>query len=242
MPASTAITLLEEAVLAASGNGDAVDLGTSKRPLLKAALSVSLVGGTDPSMAVEVQTSADGDAWRTLGAFDAVTEEGELVSWFGDADRYIRAKWTLDGNAPVFTAEITGTAYQSFAGLEDLAENSIPAAALADVALVTKARALLRATDEAVSALQSGGFTPPITAWGSDTTGAVCDLAAYYALKQRGFNPEGSDSLILDAADKAKAWLKMVAAEEIEPAGIVDSTPDEYDGGAFVVSRAPRGW
>lgn len=234
MPSATAIELRAAGPDAASGAGEAVATGIDAQAVIT--LSVSSAVGTG-TLDVSIETSSDGTAWRHVGAFSQVLAAGKETLRFGDLDGYVRAVWAIDDAAPTFTFAIAGTSLRTYARLSDLAALGVPAAALVDLSVGQKLEALAAASDDVTSALSSGGYTPPLTAWGSDVRGKACDLAAFTLMSVRGFNPEGADQMFVYRNDKAVRWLEKVATEQITPAGIVDSTPDEYDGGAFVVSR-----
>jgi phage gp36-like protein len=71
-------------------------------------------------------------------------------------------------------------------------------------------------------------YTAPLTAWGLDLRRAVCHIASYDLLCQRGFNPQrGADQVILKRHDDAMNWLRDVARGIVELADAAsDSTPE----------------
>lgn len=87
-------------------------------------------------------------------------------------------------------------------------------------------------------------FLLPITAWGDDLRLAVAQLAAWDLMTTRvGMNPEAPSSMIWrDRRDEAIRWLEGVAAERIDPVGVVDSTPATIEAGPEVFTSKPRGW
>jgi phage gp36-like protein len=105
-----------------------------------------------------------------------------------------------------------------------------------------KDRALASATTEADGYLNAR-YTLPLTAWGDDLRQHVVNIAAYRLLVRRGWSPVApEDQTLRTGHADAMAWLQKVKDERISPPGIVDSTPDVYDAGGFVVSKAKRGW
>jgi hypothetical protein len=106
------VDLSPAAAVTADGNSASVKIGD--RGTVRLTLAVSGVDGTNPTMDVTIQTSADdGDAdpWRTLGTFAQVTADGEARKSFGGADKYIRANFNIGGtDDPTFTISLTGEA------------------------------------------------------------------------------------------------------------------------------------
>jgi hypothetical protein len=100
-------TLAASAARTASGTGSAVALGESKN--LRLTLAVTAKSGTAPSLFVQIETSADGSTWRSLGGFTALNDAtGSQTLSFPGADRYVRAKWTVSGTDPSFTFSVSG--------------------------------------------------------------------------------------------------------------------------------------
>lgn len=101
-------TLHASAARTASGNGSSVELGD--RGTLRLTLDVSAASGTLPSLQVDVQTSADGSTWRTIGGFTALATTGSQRASFPGCDRFVRAAYTLSGTTPSFTFSVSGEA------------------------------------------------------------------------------------------------------------------------------------
>lgn len=237
MPHETAITLAASATQTVTGTGTAVDMGACTT----AALTLIVTAATG-SLTASVETSPDSATWRALGTFAAATAAGVQAKRFPGADRYVRAKWTITGATPSFTFSMLGTKVLVLATPADLDKLGCGGNALGDLSDEDKDRALCAATDDVDGALESGGYLPPWTAWRSDLRQRVVDIAVFRLMKRRGFMPQGPDEMIVKAYDDAQAWLTRVAREERACAGLVDSTPSTYDGGAFAVSRSKRGW
>lgn len=225
----------------ATGQGPAVDIG-SLRTALRLLLEVSAVAGTDsPSLVVALETSANGlTGWRQIGAFDAVGATAHARRTFAECERYIRAAWTITGTGPSFTFELTGEAHVLYASPSDVGRFTLPPAATEVLAAHDLADGLLRATSEADDNLASA-YTLPLTAWGESLRGVVADMGGYYALKLRGFDPDG-DPLTVKGHTDGLAWLRRVARREIRPPEIIDSTPTVQEGGFVVTGKPRRGW
>lgn len=51
----------------------------------------------------------------------------------------------------------------------------------------------------------------PLKQWGDDLTLAVASIAAFYAMKGVGFNPDAAhDQLLVKSHDDAVAWLRLI--------------------------------
>src|SRR5262245_29771771 len=71
-------------------------------------------------------------------------------------------------------------------------------------------------------------FVLPLTRWGSDLVRRVCDVAAYYLVCVRGFNPE-TDGHFLANYESAEKWFREVAKGLISP-DVVDGSGDAEPG------------
>lgn len=69
-------------------------------------------------------------------------------------------------------------------------------------------------------------FQLPLTRWGSDLVRKVCDVAAYYLVCVRGFNPE-ADGHYLANFESAEKWLLQVSKGLISPDVVDGSTGAE---------------
>jgi len=231
---------------AADGTGAAVDI-EAHRACVRLRLDVSAITVPDPStdhLTVTVQTAPDETGpWRDIGSFPAQTAIGSsLRQTFGACDRYVRAKWAYAGAAADATFAVYGEAHQLFATPDDVKELAIRSQALDIYDDNALCAFCLRASDKTYSALTASFPETPITAWNRDITGAAADLAAFYALKARGFNPEGPDKPIATAATAADAYLARIAEGVENPANVVDQTPDAFEGGPLIVGDTQRGW
>lgn len=124
----------------------------------------------------------------------------------------------------------------------DLALYGPASGALEDIDSATKEAALDAACDVANGYL-GNAFVLPITAHGADLTRHVVAIAVWDLMTGvRGMNPDGSDETIRMRYDDAIRWLERVADGRLRPAGLVDSTPDVFEGASFVVTTPKRGW
>jgi phage gp36-like protein len=134
------------------------------------------------------------------------------------------------------------TTLTQYATRTELAAHGLPDGWLTGVTTGNQDEALQRASDEA-SGYMTTRYTLPLTAWGRDLTGKVCDIAAWYLMKRKGFNPaDPACAAILKGYDDAIAWLKGVASGAITPVAIVDSTTDDDDAVFTVGTDDLRGW
>lgn len=236
------ITLQASAEQTASGSSTPIDVG-ALRKMARIRLEVEAISGTTPSLTVTIDTGPSSSGpWRSLGSFTAATAAGVQEKSFGELDRYVRVSWAIAGtDAPTFAFSVTGTAHVLYAAPSHVARYALPAVATSGLSTTDQLDSCLGATDEAEGYLNSA-YTLPLTAWGEDLAKHVANLAGFDILRRRGFQPEGPDQVVIDGRDHALAWLKMVAGGRLRPVGILDSTPETYEGGAFVVSSARRGW
>ena len=73
-------------------------------------VDVTAASGTLPSLSVDVETSYDGSAWRTLGGFTAKAGTGSERLSFSGCDRFVRCAYTISGTLPEFTFSVSGEA------------------------------------------------------------------------------------------------------------------------------------
>jgi hypothetical protein len=90
-----------------AGNTSSVEVGS--RHTLRLKLDVTAASGTTPSLTVNVQTSADGSAWYTVGSFAAKTAVSAENKSFSGLDRFVRLQWGApSGTSPNFSFNVTG--------------------------------------------------------------------------------------------------------------------------------------
>jgi phage gp36-like protein len=127
-----------------------------------------------------------------------------------------------------------------YATPDDLAALSLPGAVVAAIPNESRLQALAAAAALADSYLASR-YRLPLVAWGRELTQAVCDIAAFYAMKRLGFNPDGgADAELVAGRDRAEAWLARVASGAVTPS-ITDTAPAP-SGAGRVAGNPARGW
>lgn len=224
----------------ADGTGQTVDVG-EHRSVVRASLLVAELTGAQ--LDVTLETSSDQTSWRALGALGTLRGIGRTAErTIPGCERYIRVTWDLTGTAVTFA--VNGAAHQLYATPADIQRAHLPSVALEAVPEEQVIDALLAATDEAEGYLTSG-HTLPLVSWNDDLRMHVAGLAAYSLMRSRGFDPTGSDALIVKGRDDAIAWLSKIAARKLSPCGLVDSTPSAGSSPAFARVRGTdesRGW
>lgn len=92
----------------ATANGTAFD--TSDVDEITATLDVSAVSGTDPTLDVILQTTADGTNYYTAGSYTQSTATGTEAKVFTGLGSSSRWRWTIGGtDTPTFTFSIAAT-------------------------------------------------------------------------------------------------------------------------------------
>jgi phage gp36-like protein len=238
------IELAASAARVASGSGDGQDLGlvaeTSPRSAARLDVAVTAFADLERLRLVVEHSALEAGPWLELDALD-VTQTGDYELSVADSKRWLRASWELVGvgDNPSVTFSVAGTAHQVYLGPKDLGR-AIRVAALNDITTPSaRADACITVSDEADGYL-GGRYVLPLTKWGSDLSQMLARMGIRYALDACGWAPEGPDNAVLKAFDHAMAWLKRLQDGKLEPPGIVDSTPDVFEGGAVVVSRPRR--
>lgn len=239
MPASTNITLLSEAARTASGTGPGVDLGVGRTG---ARVRLTVVAMTSPRAlrAVSLETAPDGASWRSVGGFQCPSV-GLHAEAFAGLERYVRLVWTLDaGHTGTFGA--AGQALVLYATPLDIERLSLPGVALEGVTPSARAEALAAATDDADAAL-AAVYELPLVAWPDSLRQRITDIAAFRLLRRRGFQPTGSDELVVKAYDDANEWLARVARGALVLPGVIDSSPaSDVTTAVSISTSALRGW
>jgi phage gp36-like protein len=108
-----------------------------------------------------------------------------------------------------------------YAAVSDL---SVPSKALTEFTTQDLNDALAKASSVADGYIRKR-FNLPLHSWTQSLTQAVADIATYWLMKKRGFNPEAeSTKLISGAYRDALDWLEEVASNlKVDPA-FVDAT------------------
>jgi hypothetical protein len=153
--------------------------------------------------------------------------------------------------SPSFTFSLGGQAHTLYASPVDVSRIAISAAAISGIDAEVLAAQCLRASSDAEDSLNSSGELP-LTAWGESLRGHTAARAAFYAMNHRGRKPGGNTDSLIDQMggfdlgpgmkSAAQRYFDAIANGTIKPAGVVDQTPDEYEGGGFIASGTRRGW
>src|SRR5690606_14545436 len=150
----------------------------------------------------------------------------------GPLQRYVRARWALTGGTATFS--VTGEAHVVYCLPRDIHRFSVPAGALEPVPDHEQLDACIAATDE-VDGYVGGAYTLPLKAWGEDVGKAAARIAGADLLSNRGVDPESQDAVVFQREEKAHEWLNRLANGRLAPPGIVDQTPETFEGGSVVV-------
>jgi len=244
-----AVILHASAEETASGTGTAIDLQSDDVTLRRAArldLNISAITGT---LGLSLQTSRDGLSWLNAsdGSYAAV---GASELWVGECMRYLRVSWTL-GVGQSATFELTGEVRQTFCTLVQLVAIGAAEDILLSVTDGERLRHIESASSYARGYLAKVGQTP-ILGVGSDVAAAVAKIAVEECVtSDAGIHPtEGVTELLVAAADRARQWLRDVAAGKAvadvtysDPADVVPDPNEGTSGGSGVVyGDAVRGW
>jgi phage gp36-like protein len=248
MPQPLAIELLALGAQTADGQGAAVDLGlvsdadgaparTAARLLVQVTAFTAL---ERVRLIVEHSASGTGD-WLELGAVD-IEQTDEYDLSVADSRRFVRARWefTPGTGTPSITLGVAGEAHQLYCGPRDLGSFGITRAVINDL-LTPHAQAdgCITASDEADGYL-GGRYTLPMLAWDKTLSAQVARMAVKYGFDVCGWQPDGPNDVIMGNHSAALKWLMRLQDGKLEPPGMVDSTPDVFEGGSVVVSRPRR--
>ncbi len=241
MPQPLAIELAASAARATNGSGTAVDIGAA-RSAARLLVQVTAFTGLERVRLVVQHADLEAGPWLELGAVDLLQADEYDLS-VADSRRWVRASWELtdDGvGSPSVTFAVAGDAHQLYCSPRGLGRFGITKAVIDD--LLTKhaqADACITASDEADGYL-GGRYTLPMTAWCSDLTAMVARMAIKYGFDLCGWQPDGPTDMVMGNFNHAISWLKRLQDGKLEPPGMIDSTPETFEGGAVVVSRARR--
>lgn len=232
-----AFSLLEHQQLVADGEGAAVDIGALRQVARLHVDVVDLSDGAELTLFVETRPT-ESSAWSTAGSLelDALGTHGLTV---GPLSRHVRVRWELSGEA---TVGASGEAHVVYCLPADVTRFSMPARALDSLSLSEQLDACIAATDKAAGYV-GNAYRLPLKAWGDDLRSATACLAGAQLLSFRGVDPEGPDAVVFQREEGAVEWLNRLANGRLSPPGIVDQTPETFEGGSVVMSRRPpRGW
>jgi phage gp36-like protein len=227
-----AITLNALGEVTADGQGAGVELDVLHRAA-KVELEIAEAAG-EITVTIETAPEAAGP-WRRGLEFDPLAQPGTYELCVDGLSRWVRATWVTSATV---TFAVAGSAHVLYA---DVREISLPGAAIRNLERSALVKAAIDATGEAETYLASA-YTLPLVAWPDELRRKIGHLMAYEVMRIRGFQPQGPDEILLLDRDKAITWLNRIANGGLRPPGIVDSTPEEYEPGAVVVSRPRRGW
>lgn len=223
MAEALSVTLHALAEEVASGSSDPVDIG-ERRSAARLTLRRTTLSG---AITVNVETAAsESGPWRPAGQLVA----GKAVH-VARLMRYLRVSWTV--GVPV-EFEVYGDAHTIYATPEGI---ELPVDVLDDFTEEDKAEACITSSCEAEGYLNAG-YTLPLAKWTPELARHAGMIAAWNLVRKRGVRADGADELVKTGRDEAIQWLSRVASGKIVPPGLVDSTPDEYDAGGFVISDA----
>ncbi len=238
------IELAASAARVASGSGVAVDMGLVANlvPRSAARLEIAVTAFADFErlrLAVE-HAAAETGPWLELDALD-IQDTGDYKHSVGDTKRWLRLSWQIvgPGDAPSVTFSVAGEAHQVYVGPNGLS-SAIRVVALDEVTTLSeRADACITVSDEADGYL-GGRYTLPMRKWDTTLKAMLARMAVKYSLDAHGWQPEGPDSVIKDNFNASIAWLKRLQDGKLEPPGMVDSTPETFEGGSVVMSRPRR--
>ena len=228
------VSLIDVATFSANQTGEATDIGTRTAGYFR--LNVSAVSGS--GQVIYLETSPDNATWAT--AFQqTVVAPLSVVKAVSGLKRYVRARINVASGSILAWASIE--AHQVYIDPGDIHDHGIPAQALEGFSDEDKLKQCLAATDECDVYLGSS-YTLPLIQWGLDLRMHAAKIAARHLLDTRGWDPEGPDASIALGYSSAIKWLDRISDGKLKPPGIIDSTPETFEGGSFVVSGTKRGW
>jgi hypothetical protein len=105
---SSSVASLASATKTATGTGTA--FATPQIDNLNATLVISAASGTNPTLDLTLETTADGTNYYTVGTFpQQTTTQAGIARVIGPLGSSCRWKWTLAGTSPSFTFAVTTT-------------------------------------------------------------------------------------------------------------------------------------
>jgi phage gp36-like protein len=238
-----AVQLVPATSISAPGSGTPIDLGTLRRALrIDARVSAFTpdAAATGPQLTLTLETSAQPTGpWRVADTL-TITGAGNVALNAGGLDQHVRVSWALAELAAA-TFAVSGVAHVTYCDPADLLK-VVPEHSIEELPAGQRADACITGTDLA-DGYVGAAYVLPLQAWGEDLRLQTARLAAWQLFEGRGVDPGGPDKVVMDARDNAEKWLDRLANGRLSPPGIIDSTPEEFDGGSFVVSSGPpRGW
>jgi phage gp36-like protein len=129
-----------------------------------------------------------------------------------------------------------------YAEIADRDRLGIIATAFAGLASTTVEAAL-----DAASAMADGylrdRYELPLGSWSDDLRAAVCHIASWTLLANRGYDPSrGTDEVVRLQYEDAMRWLRDVSGGRARLGSVVDATPSVDEGDTLAISNRSRGW
>ena len=240
----TRVTLLED-TLDSTDSTTAVDLGASGHRCICCEAIVSAVDGTDPTLDLVLETSADGTTWTELCSWDQAVAVGTYRILPDRTERYIRLSWVVGGtDSPEFTVKVIGYSFDSYCSAGGLVELGLPEAALASVPIRAIAKNLETASTVCKTYLAKF-YTMPLIAWSESLNRSVAMIASYDLMSVKGYNPTASDNTTFrDRYKDAIKWLEDTAMDDpdIEGSPAAEDTNDGAGSTFSIASDCRRGW
>ncbi len=206
---------------------------------MRGSLSATAFSGS--SAVFSLETSTDGTAWRKVGQWDAVTEEGESARVFGGLSSFARVSYVAGASS--VEAAIDAELVQIYASTSDFAASGLQTGAF-DGVPASQILAALEGASRMIDDYLAARVTLPLVVFANASLRrATVIIAVYDLLSAIGFNPEGNDeNFRLRYLDIIK-WLADIRDGDAPlPGGITDSAPDTVEGAPDVLSDEARGW
>lgn len=253
-----AIALLASAVQSADGAGTEVALTGSRRAvaLTVAVTDLELV---TPGVGEPVAGDADYDLtlytvrvvvetrlssshpWVECSDLD-VTATGQQALAAGGLEAEVRVRWEFGTNVTSITFAVDGFAHVVYIDPAHITKYAVPEHSIAEISASARAEACIAVTGEAEGYI-AGAYELPLVSWDDEALRMhVSRIAAALLFSQRGCEPQGADASVFLERERAIEWLNRVANGRLKPAGIVDTTPETFEGGSVVLSAPSRGW
>lgn len=240
----TKLALLSD-TLDADDSTTAVDLGASGHRCICCEAVVSVVEGTDPTLDLVLETSADGVTWAELCAFEQVTATGTVRILPDRTERYVRLSWDIGGtDSPAFTVKVIGYSFDSYCSPSEFAALGLPDGAIESVKNFVIASNLEEASGFCNGYLEEF-YTLPLLAWSPSLKGSAAKIAAFNIMCVKGFNTTaGENSYFRKRYEDAIVWLEGVAnAGDPGTTGSDDTSEDTSNNSSFAVASCDRrGW
>lgn len=230
------IDLSPPSAVSASGESASVDLGPRRRAALVPVRCEGFAG--TGSFQVFLETSQDGATnWTPLDVARVELGVPEVRLSSFETARFVRLRWQLEGTATVELAA-AGIGCVLYATPKQLPSFGAPGRSFEEVTAYEQIEACLAASDEADGYI-GNAYRLPLSRWGFDLVKHVAALAVEIIFAARGIDPDGPDAVIIDRRNRAVQWLDRLGQGRISPPGMVDSTPEEFEG-VCVVTSLPR--